>query len=147
MSFETITQSQKAHEQTIAQIKNDEGFRSDMYECTAGKTTIGYGLNLEAGMSEQLADVILRFMVSQLKTQLAEYKWYRLLNDSRKGVIINMVYQLGLGGVQKFKNMIAALEVQDYDKAAIEMMDSKWFKQTPHRANRLIEIMRTGEAK
>ena len=83
--------------------------------------------------------------LANLKTTLGEYRWYRLLDGTRKGVIINMVYQMGLGGVLKFKKMIAAIEEKDYNAAAIEMMDSAWFRQTPNRANRLIETMRTGK--
>ena len=145
MSFETPVQSQGEHEKTIAQLKSDEGYREHMYKCSEDKTTIGYGFNLEVGLTEQESDVLLRFKISQLKLTLGEYRWYRLLNDVRKGVIINMVYQMGLSGVLKFKNMIAAIEDGDYDKAAIEMMDSKWFQQTTNRANRLIDIMRRGE--
>ena len=147
MSFETPVQSVEEHEKTVAQLKSDEGYRQNMYQCSADKTTIGYGFNLEVGLTEDESDVLLRYKLSKLKRQLGEYKWYRLLNDARKGVAINMVYQLGLNGVLKFKNMIAAIEEGDYDKAAVEMMDSKWFDQTPNRANRLIEIMRTGEHK
>ena len=145
MSYETPVQSQEEHEKTIAQLKSDEGFREHMYKCSENKTTIGYGFNLEVGLTEQESDVLLRFKISQLKFILGEYRWYRLLNDVRKGVIINMVYQMGLNGVRQFKKMIAAIEEGDYDKAAIEMMDSKWFSQTEKRANRLINKMRTGE--
>ena len=145
MSYETLTQSNEEHEATIAQLKSDEGFREHMYKCSANKTTIGYGFNLEVGLTEQESDVLLRFKISQLKTTLGEYRWWRLLDGTRKGVIINMVYQMGLGGVLKFKNMIAAIENKDYNAAAIEMMDSAWFRQTPNRANRLIETMRTGK--
>ena len=145
MSFETLTQSLKEHEDTIAQLKSDEGFREHMYKCSANKTTIGYGFNLEVGLTEQESDVLLRFKISQLKTTLGEYRWWRLLDGTRKGVIINMVYQMGLSGVLKFKKMIAAIEEKDYNAAAIEMMDSAWFRQTPNRANRLIETMRTGK--
>ena len=145
MSYETLTLSNEEHEATIAQLKSDEGFREHMYKCSANKTTIGYGFNLEVGLTEEESDVLLRFKISKLKEALGEYRWYRLLNGTRKGVILNMVYQMGLGGVLKFKKMIAAIEEGDYNAAAIEMMDSSWFRQTPNRANRLIDTMRTGK--
>jgi hypothetical protein len=37
--------------------------------------------------------------------------------------------------------MFAALEVQDYQTASKEMLDSKWANQVPNRARRLSEIM------
>jgi lysozyme len=58
-----------------------------------------------------------------------------ILDSLAKEIIIEMVFQLGETGVSKFKNMIKALEDgPDYQTAAIEMLDSKWAKQTPQRA-------------
>ena len=56
-----------------------------------------------------------------------------------------MAYQLGVEGVMKFKKMIAALQNGDYDRAADEMADSLWAKQTPSRAQRLMTLMRIGQ--
>ncbi|WP_414717526.1 hypothetical protein [Steroidobacter sp.] len=56
-----------------------------------------------------------------------------------------MAYQLGTNGVTNFKRMCAALRIRDYSAAAIEMLDSTWAKQTPARAKRMAEIMRTEE--
>ena len=131
-------------ENTINQLKIDEGFREFMYECTAGKTTIGYGLNLEAGITEEEASIILRHRLRRISSSL-DYNWYRNINDVRKGVILNMVYQMGLTGVLKFRKMIAAMADRDFNRAADEMMDSNWYKQTPNRAQRLIDTMRVGE--
>tara|TARA_R110002020_G_scaffold10088_1_gene39131 strand:+ start:569 stop:1138 length:570 start_codon:yes stop_codon:yes gene_type:complete len=52
-------------------------------------------------------------------------------------ILINMCFQLGQRGLSNFKNMKLAVEDQDYAKASIEMMDSRWAKQTPERAERL----------
>ena len=53
-----------------------------------------------------------------------------------------MVFQLGIGGVSKFKKMWEALEKGDYTEASFQMMDSRWAKQTPSRAESLSKIMR-----
>jgi lysozyme len=50
-----------------------------------------------------------------------------------------MCFQLGRPRLSKFKNMIAAVEDHDWAKMADEMEDSTWFKQTPERAQRLID--------
>jgi len=50
-----------------------------------------------------------------------------------------MCFQLGRPRLSKFKNMIAAVEDLDWAKMADEMEDSNWFKQTPNRAQRLID--------
>ena len=54
-----------------------------------------------------------------------------------------MVFQLGIGGVSKFKKMWEALSKGDYGEASFQMMDSRWAKQTPKRAESLSAIMRS----
>jgi len=49
-----------------------------------------------------------------------------------------MCFQLGRPRLSQFKNMIAAVEDLDWARMADEMEDSKWFRQTPERAKRLI---------
>ncbi len=64
---------------------------------------------------------------------------------NRGEVLVEMAYQIGAGGLFKFKKMWAALAVGAYSGAAHEMLDSRWAKQTPKRAKELAEIMQTGE--
>jgi len=66
------------------------------------------------------------------------------LNPTRTGVLVEMVFQMGVAGVAEFKNFLAAIRSRDWDTAANEMLDSKWAKQTPERANALSEIFRHG---
>ena len=63
----------------------------------------------------------------------------RSINFIAKQVIIEMVFQLGIGGVSKFKKMWSyqALDNEDYGEASFQMMDSLWAKQTPNRAEKL----------
>ena len=75
-----------------------------------------------------------------------EFEFYKLIDETRQGVLIEMAYQLGWSGLMDFKKMIKALQEQDYEKASIEMLDSKWAKRdTPKRAEKLAEIMRSGK--
>ena len=62
-----------------------------------------------------------------------------------KGVIIEMVFQLGKTGVSKFKNMFAALNEYDYTRAAAEMLNSVWYRQTPSRCEELANLVRKCE--
>ena len=59
-----------------------------------------------------------------------------------KEVLIEMVFQLGVGGVSKFKKFLANLSTKTYHLAADEMLDSRWAKQTPMRAENLSYIIR-----
>ena len=56
-------------------------------------------------------------------------------------VVVEMVSQMGIDGVSQFKNFISALEKGDYEKAAQEMRDSRWGKQTPKIAETLANKM------
>ena len=56
------------------------------------------------------------------------------MDEVAEEIIIEMVFQLGKTGVSKFKNMWKALSGVDYTTAAMEMLDSRWAKQTPNRA-------------
>ena len=71
-------------------------------------------------------------------------KFYYVMNNIYfcYNILYNMVYQMGVKGVLNFKNMIKALEAKDYKRAGDEMLDSKWAKQTPARANRLSKAMK-----
>ena len=54
-----------------------------------------------------------------------------------KLVLANMSYQLGENRLAKFEKALMHLESKRYGKAAIEMMNSRWAKQTPKRSLRL----------
>ena len=128
------------------ELKRDEGFRANVYQCTAGKQTVGYGHNLEdTPMSERVAEILLKDDYMLIYEQLCEFDWFLSLDDYRKRVIINMGFNLGITGLLKFKKMIQAIEHQLWHKAAVEMMDSKWSKQVGARAERLAEMMAIGE--
>jgi lysozyme len=58
------------------------------------------------------------------------------------GCVINMAFQLGLPRLLKFKNFQYHLNKCEYESASSEMLDSRWAKQTPNRANELAETMR-----
>lgn len=74
------------------------------------------------------------------------------LGETRRAVILSMVFQLGGGGIRKFKNFIAAVKASDWNTAADEMLfanvatqrQSAWYRQTPDRCQRAANAMRTG---
>jgi lysozyme len=128
-------------------LKFEEGFRAHPYKCTEGRVTLGYGRNLEArGVSEFEAALMLsEDMAHFRKEATAAFAWFNLIDVVRQDVITAMCFQLGTKGVAQFKNMIAAVRVHDYEKAAKEMLNSAWYRQTPGRAKRMAEMMRTGK--
>ncbi len=127
-------------------LQSDEGLRLKPYHCTAGKLTIGYGRNLEdRGITEAEAEYLLENDVSEIYEDLAEiYDFFTHLSPMRKAVLIDMAYNLGLSGLNKFQNMIKAIDDNNYSKAASEMLDSRWASQVGDRAERLSKLMKTG---
>ena len=132
-------------------IKTHEGFVNYVYKDTLGKRTVGYGHlctddeNWEDGKcydNSYLNDVFeIDFM--EATKQAEELIGNLVLENKANEIILEMVFQLGKTGVSKFKKMWEALSGQDYNKAADEMLDSKWAKQTKNRAKSLAKIMRS----
>ncbi len=124
----------------IDDIKQEEGFKGIVYKCTEGFDTIGYGTRLP--LSEKEAEMILEYRLNILKGNLSGSLYMLDIDKKAWDILYNMVYQMGVKGVLNFKNMIKALEAKDYKRAGDEMLDSKWAKQTPARANRLSKAMK-----
>ena len=127
------------------QLQMHEGLRLKPYRCTAGKLTIGYGRNLEdRGLTVAEAEHLLQQDVISHKYSLqCKLPWFKNLSYPRQWVLIDMCHQLGISGLLKFKNTLEYIKNGEYDKAADEMLDSEWYSQTPKRAKRLSDQMRT----
>ena len=70
--------------------------------------------------------------------------WFPNLDQVRQDVLIDMAYNLGFFGLSTFKNTLAYIANGNYDKAADNMLKSKWATQVKGRAEELAEMMRTG---
>jgi len=129
-------------------LKRLEGLRLKPYVDTTGKLSIGFGRNLVGvGISESEADIM---FANDFDKAVNLYRFkipeavQRHCNTARVEVLICMIFQMGLGGVLKFKRMLTAISVGDFECAAVEMIDSLWGRQTPNRAHELAGIMRSG---
>ena len=151
---------------TLDQLIVHEGMRGNYYKCTAGKKTIGIGRNVDAKpFTEEEIKYLGRQTFSISPMTRIEAKWllagdvdkcdFQLLerniihglsalNEARKAVCTNMVYNMGISGFCKFKKMIAAINNQDFKTASVEMLDSRWAKQVGNRSKQLSTQMATG---
>tara|TARA_Y100000310_G_scaffold182159_1_gene182222 strand:- start:585 stop:989 length:405 start_codon:yes stop_codon:yes gene_type:complete len=124
----------------IERIGVNEGFRSKPYQCTEGVWTIGHGFTW---ITEEESLEVLAGRISKLHLQLLDdLDWYKDMPPEVKGVIIEMCFQMGFAGFCKFKKAISHMKDINWKGAADEMLDSKWAKQTPNRANGLADIIR-----
>ena len=128
----------------LKQIKQHEGFKSTVYECTEGYETIGYGFAIkDLKLDEDIAELILIRKLAELQERIASaFGWFYNSPEEVKDVVTNMCYQMGVSGFAKFKKTIYLLETEQYDEASIEMLNSLWAKQTPNRAKELSEQIR-----
>lgn len=132
------------------QLREDEGERLTAYQDTEGYWTIGIGVLIDArkggGITKEESELLFNNRLNKKEMELMDkFPKYYSLDKVRQGVLLNMSYQLGVDGVLAFKKMLSAINVNDWNEAARQMKDSKWYRQTPNRAERLIKQMQTGE--
>lgn len=133
------------------QLEIEEGNIPHAYKDHLGYWTIGVGFMVDKRKGGKLLpeeiDFILNNRISILSKQVADkVKTFNSLNEPRQAVLINMAYQMGLDGLLGFTNTLAMLERGDFAGTAAGMLHSKWHNiDTPARAKRMSEQMRTGE--
>ena len=130
------------------QLVRHEGLRLKPYRCTAGKLTIGIGRNLDdCGISQSEAYVMLINDIMNCEKQLQQKipDIYNGLDEVRKSVLLNMCFNLGISGLLGFKNTLAFVKAGDWERAANNMLVSRWAKQVGRRAIELSELMRKGK--
>lgn len=125
----------------MIQLSEDEGFRQCAYNDSLGLNTIGFGHLVKQGENfdkcitmPQAFDMLHKDYYTAVHSVEKRYPW---AEGEVKLVLINMSYQLGETRLAKFKQTLKYLKQEDYSNAAIEMMDSRWARQTKDRALRL----------
>jgi lysozyme len=132
------------------QLNRDEGRKPTVYKDSLGLWTVGVGRLVDpsrpgCGLRDDEMDYMLRNDINDRIDALTRaLPWFQNLDDVRKGVLLNMAFQLGTNGVLAFANTLAKVQAGDYQTAATMMMQSKWATQTPERAARLAKQMASG---
>ena len=133
------------------EIANDEGVVYKTYHCSLGHLTGGIG-HLITEWDEEFYEKPIGTKVpneqvndwfeKDIKVTISDCKIifdnFDNLPEEAQLVIANMCFQLGRPRLSKFKNFIAAVKDEDWQRAGDEMQDSRWYKQTTNRADRLI---------
>ena len=130
-----------------SRIKRHEGFSTVPYYDTADppRLTVGYGRNIsDVPFSEDEIELMFSNDLKRARAGAQTFPVYRILNQLRQGILTEMVFQMGVGGVSKFKKFLAAANNHDWAVAAEEMLDSKWARQTPERAKELARLFLRG---
>ena len=139
----------------IESIINNEGFRVRPYLDSLGVETVGIGFNVKYlnferyGLNKdnlyipyKKALEILHDKIDDLIVTYENLPWFIELPGEIKEVLIEVAYNIGIIKLYGFKKMMKYIKKGDWNKAADEMLDSKWAKQVGKRAVKLSEIVR-----
>lgn len=132
----------------IESIKKHEGFRDTVYLDSEGKPTCGWGHYLwigsrvpleaaEAFFKQDIADAVSEF--SKLPS-----RFRNRLNESRRRVVVELIFNMNLQKVLQFKKFWAAVELEDWAEAKAQLLDSRWAVQVKGRAIELADRFLNG---
>ena len=113
-----------------------EGLVLKSYTCPTGYTSVGVGRNLETnGITEEEAMYLLNNDISTVIKKLDKH-WiaWRKLPITAQYVCIDVVFNMGINTWMSFRKTRAYMEMGDFEKAGIELLDSKYAEQVGRRA-------------
>lgn len=134
-------------------IKSNEGFSSKPYKDQLGYLTIGYGhlilpneniLLKKQINKKELEEIFEKDFKKALSNFNNTFKPFTL-NKKESELLIEMIFQLGIKGCLKFKNLIKNIKKGNKHLVCFDMMDSLWYKQTPNRVKALIKTFLNNE--
>lgn len=134
-------------------IKSNEGFSSKPYKDQLGYLTIGYGhlilpneniLLKKQIHKKELEEIFEKDFKKALSNFNNTFKPFTL-NEKESELLIEMIFQLGIKGCLKFKNLIKNIKKGNKHLVCFDMMDSLWYKQTPNRVKALIKTFLNNE--
>lgn len=149
--------------EAVQRLSLHEGIRLQPYRCPRGFLTIGVGRNLQtnplsreeikilgrqdlsSGITRQEAFFLLRGDIRRtLENCRKEIPFFDNLDDERQYVLVDMAFNMGIGGLLKFQKMLAFICVGNYRQAAAELLSSRYTRQVRIRAERLAQTLQTG---
>lgn len=133
-------------------LRGDEGEVLHGYFDHLGYLTLGVGRLIDSRKGGCItAEESAYLLANDIARKTAELDkrlpWWKELDAARKGVLLSMAFQMGVDGLLGFKNTLLLIHAEHYEAAAKGMLNSLWAKQTPERAKRMSEQMRTGSWK
>ena len=137
-------------EEITKQLRRDESEVLSAYQDHLGYWTIGIGRLIDkrkhGGISKEESAILLSNDITKRVAALDQaIPWWKDLDEARKGVLLNMSFQMGVEGLLDFKNTLNMVRNKQFADAAKGMLNSKWAGQTPARALRLSNQMRDGK--
>jgi len=141
-------------DQLREELAEDEGCKFEIYLDHLGLPTFGigalvkeydpeYGLPVGTPVSEERVRQRFNLDIAVTIEDCGRlYPDFDELPEEAQLVIANMCFNLGYPRLSKFKGMKAGVDARDWERAADEMVDSRWHDQVPNRAKRLVKRIR-----
>lgn len=122
-----------------------EGLELKPYRCTSDKLTIGVGRNLDdRGITHttamQMLDEDIELSIEDLRRNLS---WFDEMPEPVQEALINLTFNMGIVRLMQFRKTIAFLRNREWDKAATEMLDSRYATQVGRRADEVADMIRS----
>jgi lysozyme len=135
-------------EELTTQLRRDEGEKLHAYQDSLGFWKIGVGRLIDqragGGITGFESAQLLSHDIERVTRELdGAFPWAAKLSDPRRGVLLNMCFNMGLGKLRNFTHFLSAMQRGDWEAAAIEALDSKWAVQVGDRAKRLAKQITT----
>ena len=139
------------------ELETDEGRVDEIYTDHLGYPTFGIGHLVVEHDPEYGKEVgtyvpenrVIKAFEQDIETVLSDcnrlYEDFEDLPEEAQRVIANMMFNMGYPRLSKFEGMKSGVDARDWNQAADEMVDSRWYYQVINRANRLVERMRNIE--
>jgi len=137
------------------QLEIDEGVKYDIYNDHLGYPTFGIGhlvtkADPENGQAvgttvsdDRVQDAFEADVLSVIEDCNKLYNDFDELPEEAQQIIANMMFNLGRTRLSKFRGMKRGVDARDWNAAADEMVDSRWYRQVTNRADRLVQRMRS----
>jgi len=149
--------------EVIPQLAAEEGFRSNPYKDTEGYWTFGEGRCLETSpltgsewkylldsglISVSITQLGARHLteerVALIHAELtARWAPYATLAEGAQDVLVDMCFQMGVDAILGWDTFLGYLAQHDYIRASEDGRQTKWYTQTPHRAQALMDKLET----
>ena len=136
------------------EIAADEGCKYEIYLDHLGLCTTGVGHLITENDEEHGKPVgtvveqerVRKLFALDIAVTIDEckvlYPDFDDLDEELQHILCNMMFNMGRPRLSKFVGMKAGVDARDFNEAADQMVDSRWYTQVPNRARRLVDRMR-----
>jgi len=134
-------------------IKSHEGLRLKPYKDTRGLPTVGYGHLIKKGedyskgLTQQQANELFDRDFEHHLAQARTTPGWDKASPQQRHAMVDLAYNMGGSWHKKWPKFSAAAAAGDWDRAAKELQNSRWYKQVKTRAPKIVNMLRTGADK